>query len=55
MGGEQWFAAVDSFDAVFEKTSAPFAGGGVQVVVHDRFVAEVGASRFQMNGERRVP
>ena len=52
MGGEQWFAAVDTFDAVFEKTNAPFAGGGVQVVVHDRFVAEVGASRFKMNGER---
>jgi len=52
MGAEQWFTAVDTFDAAFETTRAPFVGGGVQVVLYDRFVAEVGASRFKMNGER---
>ena len=52
MGTQQAFAAVDTFDGAFEKTRAPFVGGGVQVVVFDRFVAEVGASRFRMTGER---
>ena len=47
MGTAQWFTAVDSFDAVFEENRAPFVGGGVQVVLFDRFVAEVGASRFK--------
>jgi hypothetical protein len=48
----QSFAAVDTFDATFGKTTFPFFGGGVQVVVHDRFFAEIGASRFQQTGER---
>jgi hypothetical protein len=52
MGTEQAFAAINTFDGVFEKSRAPFVGGGVQVVVLDRFVAEAGASRFRMTGER---
>lgn len=52
MGTEQAFAAINTFDGAFEKNRAPFVGGGVQVVVLDRFVAEVGASRFRMTGER---
>jgi outer membrane protein W len=52
MVAEQSFSAVDTFDAVFGKTYFPFFGGGVQVVVHDRFFAELTASRFRQDGER---
>jgi hypothetical protein len=52
MATDQSFAAVDTFDAAFGKTYFPFLGGGVQVVVRDRFFAEVSASRFRQNGER---
>ena len=52
MATEQSFAAVDTFDAVFGKTYFPFFGGGAQVVIHDRFFAEVSASRFRETGER---
>ena len=49
---EQSFKAVDTFDAVFGKTYFPFFGGGVQIFVHDRFFAELTASRFRQTGER---
>ena len=49
---EQSFAASQAFNAVFGKTAFPFFGGGVQVVVRDRFFAELGASRFRETGER---
>jgi outer membrane protein W len=49
---DQSFAAVDTFDATFGKTYFPFFGGGVQVVVNDRFFAELSASRFRQTGER---
>jgi outer membrane protein W len=49
---EQSFAAVETFDAAFGKTAFPFFGGGVQVLVHDRFFAEIGASRFRQDGVR---
>jgi opacity protein-like surface antigen len=52
MGAEQRFTAGDTFDAVFETTRGPFFGGGVQVVVVDQFVIEVGASRFRHTGQR---
>lgn len=52
MATEQSFAAVDTFDAVFGKTYFPFFGGGAQVVIHDRFFAEISASRFRQTGER---
>jgi hypothetical protein len=52
MAADQSFAAIDTFDAAFGKTYFPFFGGGVQVLVHDRFFAEVGASRFRQAGER---
>jgi outer membrane protein with beta-barrel domain len=52
MATEQSFAAIDTFDAAFGKTLFPFFGGGVQVVVHDGFFAEVGASRFRQAGQR---
>ena len=48
----QSFAAIDTFDAAFGKTSFPFFGGGVQVLINDRFFAELGASRFRKTGER---
>jgi opacity protein-like surface antigen len=52
VGAVQNFTARDTFDAVFETTRGPFFGGGVQVVVLDQFVVEVGASRFEKTGER---
>jgi outer membrane protein W len=51
-GTIQSFAATDTFDAVFGQSYDPFFGGGVQVVIHDRFVVELGASRFKQTGER---
>jgi len=52
VGTEQSFAAKQTFKAVFDTSTAPFFGGGVQVVLWDRFVAEIGASRFKKTGER---
>ena len=52
MGTTQSFTAADTFDATFQKTRAPFFGGGVQVVVFDQIVVEVAASRFTQTGER---
>jgi hypothetical protein len=52
MATEQSFAAIDTFDASFGKTYFPFFGGGVQVVIDDRFYAEVGVSRFRQTGQR---
>jgi opacity protein-like surface antigen len=49
---EQSFAAKETFKAAFETSVGPFFGGGVQVVLFDHFVAEIGASRFRMNGQR---
>ncbi len=49
---EQSFAAVDTFDATVGHSYGPFFGGGGQVVIHDRFVIEVGASRYQEDGQR---
>jgi outer membrane protein W len=52
LGTVQSFAAQETFKAAFDTATAPFFGGGVQVVLWDRFVAEVGASRFRKTGER---
>jgi hypothetical protein len=52
MATDQSFAATETFDAAFGKTLFPFFGGGVQVLVHDRFFVELSASRFRQNGER---
>jgi outer membrane protein W len=52
MATEQSFTAVDTFDAIFGKTFAPFVGGGVQVVVHDGVFVELTASRFRQTGQR---
>jgi Outer membrane protein beta-barrel domain len=47
------FTASRTFDAVFGSRSAPFWGGGLQVVAgHGRFYGEVGASRLlKKNGQ----
>jgi len=47
------FTASKTFDAVFGSRSAPFWGGGLQVVAgHGRIFAEIGASRLlKKNGE----
>jgi opacity protein-like surface antigen len=52
VGTVQSFAAKETFKAAFDTAAAPFFGGGVQVVLWDRFVAEVGASRFRKTGQR---
>ena len=52
LGTQQSFAAKDTFEAAFETSAGTFVGGGVQVVMLDHFVAEIGASRFRMTGER---
>jgi outer membrane protein W len=52
MATEQSFAAKETFNAAFGTATAPFIGGGVQVVMFDRLVVEVGASRFKRTGER---
>jgi opacity protein-like surface antigen len=52
LGTEQSFAAKETFKGAFDTSTAPFFGGGVQVVLWDKFVAEVGASRFKRTGER---
>jgi opacity protein-like surface antigen len=51
-GTIQAFTAVDTFNAVFGRSYDPFFGGGVQVVVHDRFIVELAASRFKQTGQR---
>jgi opacity protein-like surface antigen len=48
----QSFSAVDSFDAVFGRSYDPFFGGGVQVVVHDRYFVELTLSRFNQTGQQ---
>jgi opacity protein-like surface antigen len=52
MATEQSFAAIDTFDATLGKTYGPFFGGGVQLLIHDRFFVEASLSRFQQDGER---
>jgi opacity protein-like surface antigen len=52
VAAEQNFTASDTFDAVLETTRGPFFGGGVQVLIVDQFVIELGASRFKQEGER---
>jgi len=52
LGAGQSFAAVDTFDAVFGRSYDVFLGGGVQVVVQDRFYFEGTASRFTQKGQR---
>ena len=49
---EQSFAAKQSFKAIFGQSAAPFVGGGVELVLHDRFYIDLAASRFQKTGQR---
>jgi opacity protein-like surface antigen len=51
-GSVEQFAAVDAFDAVFGRTYEPFFGGGVQVVVREKYFVELTASRFKQTGQR---
>lgn len=52
MASAESFAAIDTFNASFDKTVLPFFGAGVQVVVNDRFFAELAVSRMRQTGER---
>ena len=52
VASEQSFAATQTFDATFDQHTGPFFGGGLQAVVLDHFVIEVGASRFRKDGDR---
>ena len=50
--GYEWFAAKQSFTAVFGQSTGSLLGGGAQVVFRDGLYLEVGASRFQKTGQR---
>ncbi len=50
--GYEWFAAKQSFTAVFGKATGSLIGGGGQVVFRNGVYVEVGASRFQETGQR---
>jgi hypothetical protein len=52
VAAEQSFAATQTFDATFSQHTGPFFGGGLQAVILDKFVVEVGASRFRKDGDR---
>ena len=52
LGTLESFAAIDTFDAVFQRSYGPFFGGGLQVVFHGSFFVELAASRFKQTGER---
>jgi len=52
VGTEESFTAIDTFDAVFGHTYAPFFGGGLQVVFRDGFYVELAALRFRQTGQR---
>jgi hypothetical protein len=46
MGMQESLAAVKTFDAVFGRSDASFWGGGVDIVLFQRFYVEVAASRL---------
>ena len=52
---EQSFAAIDTFDATFGKTYAPFVGGGVQVLIHDKFFVEAQRVAVPPDRPARLP
>jgi hypothetical protein len=47
-----WFTARDSFDAILEKSSAPFVGGGVEFRARNRMFAQAAIRWFRATGER---
>lgn len=51
-GSVETFAASTTFKAAFNRAYEPFFGGGVQVVIGDRYLVEVTASRFRQSGQR---
>jgi hypothetical protein len=52
MASGQSFAAIDTFNATFDKTVLPFFGAGLQVVINDAFFVELAVSRMRQTGER---
>jgi opacity protein-like surface antigen len=50
--GQQQFAAEQTFDAVFDKTSLPLMGGGADIVLARNVFVEIAFSRFKETGER---
>jgi hypothetical protein len=52
MATGEFFTARKTFEAIFRSPVQPFVGGGVQLVVHRRFVIEATASWWQKQGER---
>lgn len=51
-GGLHWFAAADTFNAVFGSSSGPIFGGGVEALWNRRLSISFDVSRFQATGER---
>jgi hypothetical protein len=52
MATGEFFTAQRTFSAIFDWPVQPFVGGGVQVVVHRRFIVEATGSWWQKRGER---
>jgi hypothetical protein len=52
MGAEETFTAANTFQAIFGQSHQPLFGGGVQVVIAERYFVELSASRFRKTGER---
>jgi opacity protein-like surface antigen len=52
MIGEQDFAAVNTFNAVFGQRNEGFWGGGVSVLQEDRYYVDLTASKFKKSGQR---
>jgi hypothetical protein len=49
---DERYAASKTFNALFETNTVPSWGGGVELVVHRRFFAEVAMSRMSKTGQR---
>jgi hypothetical protein len=52
MFAQQSFDANQTFKAVFDSSSGPFFGGGLNITEDDQFYLDIGASRFKETGQR---
>jgi opacity protein-like surface antigen len=50
--GYEWFAAKQTFNAVFGQSTGDLVGGGAQLVFRDGLYFQFGVSRFQKTGQR---
>lgn len=52
MAGMHWFTAADTFKAITDSNSTPIFGGGLRVHIPGGAYAEVGAWKYEQDGER---